>query len=98
MLEETQAESESHQAALRDCQDMLEELQTFSQGRETRLQSLQQELQVSLHLSPTNTCDRSSAEVCDPASCTTNAMDPQLVSHDCNRHNPPVLRCLGYKQ
>ena len=50
MLEETQAESESHQAALRDCQDMLEELQTFSQGRETRLQALQQELQVALRM------------------------------------------------
>ena len=48
MLEETQGESESHQAALRDCQDMLEELQTFSQGRETRLQALQQEVQVGL--------------------------------------------------
>ena len=48
MLEETQGESESHQSALRDCQDMLEELQTFSQGRETRLQMLQQELQVAL--------------------------------------------------
>lgn len=50
MLEETQGESESHQAALRDCQDMLEELQTFSQGRETRLQALQQEVQVGLQL------------------------------------------------
>lgn len=46
MLEEAQAESESHQTALRDCQDMLEELQTFSQGQEARLQQLQQQLQV----------------------------------------------------
>lgn len=71
MLEETQAESESHQAALRDCQDMLEELQTFSQGRETRLQSLQQELQVSLHFCSRNMHEICSAEVFGAASCTT---------------------------
>ena len=46
MLEEAQAESESHQAALRDCQDMLEELQTFSQGPESKLHQLQSQLQV----------------------------------------------------
>ncbi len=49
MLEEAQAESESHQTALRDCQDMLEELQTFSQGQEARLQQLRQQLQVCSH-------------------------------------------------
>lgn len=49
MLEEAQAESESHQTALRDCQDMLEELQTFSQGQEVRLQQLRQQLQVCSH-------------------------------------------------
>lgn len=46
MLEEAQAECESHQAALRDCQDMLEELQTFSQGQESKLHQLQSQLQV----------------------------------------------------
>lgn len=46
MLEEAHTESESHQAALGDCQDMLEELQTFSQGQESKLHQLQLQLQV----------------------------------------------------
>lgn len=46
MLEEAHTESDSHQAALGDCQDMLEELQTFSQGQESKLHQLQSQLQV----------------------------------------------------
>lgn len=46
MLEQAHTESESHQAALGDCQDMLEELQTFSQSQESKLHQLQSQLQV----------------------------------------------------